>query len=86
MTKPVFILYLCANMLRIITIALIIGLIYRVLTRFIFPVVNITSAANDHLKKMQDQINEMNRNNTPPPAQRKNIKKEGDYIDYEEVK
>lgn len=72
-------------MLRIITIVLVIGLIYRVLTRFIFPVVNITSAANDHLKKMQDQINEMNKNNAAP-VQRKTVKKEGDYIDYEEVK
>ncbi len=72
-------------MLRIITIVLVIGLIYRVLTRFIFPVMNITSAANDHLKKMQDQINEMNKNNAAP-VQRKTVKKEGDYIDYEEVK
>jgi fructose-specific phosphotransferase system IIC component len=72
-------------MLRLITIVLIIGLIYRVLTRFIFPVMNITSAASDHLKKMQDQMNEMNKNNAAP-VQRKAVKKEGDYIDYEEVK
>ena len=71
-------------MLRIITIILVVGVIYRILTRFIFPVVHITSAANDRLKQMQDQINEMNRKNTEH-TQKKPVKKEGDYIDYEEV-
>jgi hypothetical protein len=69
---------------RIITWILVIGIIYRVLVRFIFPVVHITSAANDRLKKMQDQINEMNQK-AQKEAVKKPARKEGDYIDYEEV-
>ncbi len=53
--------------------------------RFLFPVVHITSTANDRLKQMQDQINEMNRK-AQEDAKRKEVKKEGDYIDYEELK
>lgn len=70
---------------RILTWLLVIGIIYRVLTRFIFPVVHITSHANDRLKKMQDQINEMNRKAQEQQTPKKKVEKEGDYIDYEEV-
>lgn len=69
---------------RIITWILVIGIIYRVVTRFLFPMGHITSATNDRLKQMQDQLNEMTRakeNEQKKPAK----KKEGDYIDYEEV-
>lgn len=69
---------------RIITWLFVIGIIYRVLSRFIFPVVRVTSAANDRLRQMQEQMNEMNRKMNEAPVKNK-VKKEGDYIDYEEV-
>jgi hypothetical protein len=45
--------------------------------------------ANDHMRRMQEQMKDMNNQmNQPPvrPAQNKHAEKEGDYIDYEEVK
>ena len=64
----------------------VIGILYRVINRYILPVFRITSAANSKMKQMQDQMNEMNSkiNNNNPTV--KKSRKEGDYIDYEEVK
>jgi hypothetical protein len=74
---------------RIITWLFVIGIVYRVVSRFLFPVARITSATNDRLRQMQEQMNEMNRKmadqNNQAPAKRK-VKKDGDYIDYEEIR
>ena len=72
-------------MFKFLTYLLVIGIIYRVITRFFFPVANISKQANDRLKQMQDQINEMNRRKAEPTVQKKTSGKKGDYIDYEEV-
>ncbi len=64
--------------------------VYNILNKYIFPIFRITSAASNHMKQMQDQMNEMNKrmnanqaqNNQPP----RKVKKDGDYIDYEEIK
>ena len=73
--------------LRFITLIFVIGILYRLFSRYILPVFRITSAANDHLRQMHDQLKEMDRkvndNNSRTTTR---IKKEGDYIDYEEVK
>jgi hypothetical protein len=38
------------------------------------------------MRRMQEQIKEMERNmNQPPPSARK-VKRDGDYVDYEELK
>jgi hypothetical protein len=77
-------LYLCVMLFRIVTWIFVIGFLYRILSRFIFPVVRITSNTSDRLRQMQDQLNEMNRkmaNDNKPK-----VKKDGDYIDYEEVR
>ena len=65
-----------------------IGIIYYILSRFIFPVFRITMFANKNMQQMQDKIREMEQkmNQTPAPSQKSNKKKDGDYIDYEEVK
>ena len=46
------------------------------------------TGTNDRLRQMQDQMKDMNNrmNNTAQPHSSPNIKKEGDYIDYEEIK
>jgi len=71
---------------RLITILFVVGFLFRVLFRYVFPIFHITSTATSRLRQMQDQMKEMeqkiNTNNTPKPSG----KKEGDYIDYEEVK
>jgi len=72
---------------RIITWIIVIGFVYRILSRFIFPVVRITSHANDAMRKMQEQMNEMNqRMNEKQPSKNTPVQKKGDYIDYEELK
>jgi membrane protein insertase Oxa1/YidC/SpoIIIJ len=70
---------------RIITWIIVIGFVYRILSRFIFPVVRITSTTNDRLRQMQEQMNEMNKKMAEKPQKNK-VQKEGDYIDYEELK
>ncbi len=69
---------------RVITWLFVIGIIYRVLSRFVLPIFRITTATNDRLRQMQDQMRDMNHKvneNTAKPQ----VKKEGDYIDYEET-
>jgi hypothetical protein len=65
----------------------VIGIVYRLLSRYILPIFRFTTVANDRLRQMQDQMKEMyrkvNSNNSTP---NKRVKKEGDYIDYEELK
>lgn len=72
---------------RIITWAIVIGFVYRLMKNFIIPVSRVTSATNERLRQMQDQLkemdNRMNQQNRPAPSPKK---KDGDYIDYEEVR
>jgi hypothetical protein len=77
-------------MLKDIIILLLIGyLVYKVLSRFVLPIINVTAAANSHMRKMQEEMNarmkEMD-NHKNQPGPKKKVEKEGDYIDYEEVK
>jgi hypothetical protein len=51
----------------------------------IFPALNIGSATSERLRQMQDQLNEMNRRANETTQQKPSRKKDGDYIDYEEV-
>ena len=69
---------------RIITWAIVIALLYRFVVRFLFPVVHITKATNDRLQQMQKKMEEMEQKNNSNQSKPKT--KEGDYIDYEEVK
>jgi hypothetical protein len=74
-----------AMLIRIITWIFVIGIIYRLLSRYIIPIFRITTAHGDRIRQMHDQMNGMDRNaNTG--ASKKPVKKEGDYIDYEEVR
>lgn len=72
----------------IIVLALVIFLITRILNRYIRPIFRITTMANDNMRRMQEQMKEMqnNMNQAPPAPARKKAEKDGDYIDYEEVK
>jgi len=69
---------------RIITWLFVIGIIFRLISRYILPIFRITVVTNDHLRQMQDQMKEMDRK-VNENAAKKTGKKEGDYIDYEEA-
>jgi len=73
----------------IIVLGLVIFLIYLILNRYILPIFRITTAASSNIRKMQEhmqaQMKEMDRNMNQP-TQKKTVEKEGDYIDYEEVR
>ena len=73
----------------IIVFALISYLVYLVLNRYILPIFRITTAATGNIRKMQEhmqaQMNEMERNMNQA-SQKKKVEKEGDYIDYEEIR
>jgi hypothetical protein len=82
--KYKFALPLQARMKFIITLFAI-GLLLRFLVRYIIPVFRITSMTGDRLRQMQDQMNNMERKANEHNA-KATVKKEGDYIDYEEVR
>lgn len=80
-------------MIKVIIIwGIIFYIVYNLLSKYIFPVVRVTSAASSQMRKMQQQMEEMNRKmeeqNRQQQQQQKQkpLKKEGDYIDYEELK
>lgn len=74
--------------LRVLLWSFIIVMIFRFIARFVFPILNITRLTQDRLRQMQQQMEDMQqKQSNPPPAQQQTQKvKEGDYIDYEEVK
>jgi len=75
--------------MKFIIIVFAIGILIRVLVRYILPVFRITSMANEQMRRMQEQMKDMeqrnNQQSNPNPV-RPGSKKEGDYIDYEEVR
>lgn len=78
-------------MLRLIFWLFVFGLIFRVVFSYLLPLFRITSATNSQMRKMQDQMREMERqmHEKQQAAARKQVNpvnKEGDYIDYEELK
>jgi septal ring factor EnvC (AmiA/AmiB activator) len=81
-------------MIKVIIIwGIIFYILYNLLSKYILPVVRVTSAASSQMRKMQQEMAEMNRKMSEqqqqqqqPPKQQKPLRKDGDYIDYEEVK
>lgn len=61
-------------------------------SRFVLPVLRITNVANDHMQRMQQQMEaqqqEMRRQqqNQQQQTRARSVDKEGDFIDYEEIK
>ncbi len=71
-------------LLRILFWGFILFMVFRFIFRFVFPILQITKTARDRLQQMQKQMEEMQHKSNPP--QQKSTTKEGDYIDYEELK
>jgi len=78
--------YLWSPMLfRILLWAFILVMIFRFIVRFVFPILNIARATQDKLRHMQQQMEDMQKQQAPPQAKTGQVR-EGDYIEYEEVK
>lgn len=71
---------------RFITILFVIWILARLLFRYILPIFRITAVANSRIRQMQDQMREMDQKMNNHNAPRTSGRKEGDYIDYEEIK
>ncbi len=71
--------------IRIITWIIAVGVIYSLLNRYIFSFFRINMSTNEQLKDMQKQLKDMDKKMSQNNAPKKK-RKEGDYIDYEELK
>lgn len=69
---------------RVLTWIILGAVIYRLLNRYVLPIFHLSASANHRLKDMQRQMHEldkkMDKNN------KNSRKREGDFIDYEEIK
>jgi hypothetical protein len=70
---------------RILLWTFILVMIFRFIARFVLPILSITRVTQDRLRQMQQQMEDMHKQQSAPPQQAQKVK-EGDYIDYEEVK
>jgi hypothetical protein len=74
-------------MLRFIVYTLGIIFLYRFIVNFLWPMLQVTRTAGKRIREMQQQMNDMQQ-----PQNNQHVKsnppcmKEGDYIDYEEIK
>ncbi len=60
---------------------------FRFVTRFLLPVIQVTRKAKAHMRDMQEQMDQMQQQaNNPTPTPKPPKVQKGDYIDYEEVK
>lgn len=64
---------------------ILIYVIYRLVKGVVFPALHISSMVNNKMKDMQQRMQEMEQQQLRQ-QERRNKKKEGDYIDYEEIK
>lgn len=74
--------------IRVITWIIAVWVISSLLNRYIFPVFRTTANTTDQLRDMQKQLHEMNKKLSKQQQQKPSMfrkKKEGDYIDYEDV-
>ena len=69
-------------MLRIFLLLLLFVWLFRFVLRFVLPVLKITSGVRRQMKNMQQQSGS---NPYTAPGRTQKVR-EGDYIDYEEVK
>lgn len=73
-------------MLKVIFWIIVISIILRIIFYFVLPILRVAFTATNQMRRMQKQMKEMERNmNQPPPSARK-VKRDGDYVDYEELK
>ena len=79
------------NLIRLAAQIFLIYLIYKLFVNVIIPIYRSSKQIKKQFGEMQDHMQNMQgqtRSQTPPPepAKKTTTKKEGDYIDFEEVK
>ncbi len=78
------------NIFRLAAELFLIYILYKLIFEFIVPVYNSTKKIKkqfgDMQEKMQQDMNAMNSKRAQPPPPETKVKREGDYIDYEEIK
>lgn len=72
-------------MMKIILWTLLFYVLFRFITRFVLPILKVTRMASSRMRDMQQQMEEMQQKANTPPAPERKVK-EGDYIEYEEIK
>ncbi|MCB0698481.1 MAG: hypothetical protein KDC11_01485 [Chitinophagaceae bacterium] len=71
--------------IKFIIFAILFFFIGRFIVRYVLPIFKITMVTHNKLKDMQQQMQNMQRQQEAK-SKPSNKVKEGDYIDYEEVK
>jgi hypothetical protein len=62
-------------------------MLFRFITRFVWPILKVTRMASNRMREMQQQMHEMEQKaNAQHQPHTQSQVKEGDYIDYEEIK
>lgn len=74
-------------MLKYIFLAIIIYLLYNLVTKFILPVYTTTKRMQDQFRNIREQQNKYQNQQQPQATpQKQPEEKQGEYIDFEEVK
>jgi len=78
------------NIFRIAAELFLIYILYKLIFEFIIPVYNSTQKIRKQFgemqTKMQQDMNAANTRNTTAQQERPKVKREGDYIEFEEIK
>ncbi|RYY21873.1 MAG: hypothetical protein EOO04_17260 [Chitinophagaceae bacterium] len=70
---------------KILVWSFVLVMIFRFVVRFVLPILRITRSAQDKIRQMQQQMNDMHSQTQKQPEKGSQLK-DGDYIEYEEVK
>ena len=73
-------------LLRVILYGLLIYILYKVVFDLIIPVYKTTQKIKRGFRDMHNQMNQQSSSQQPPSPKPDKKEKEGDYIDFEEVK
>lgn len=76
-------------MVKVIIVSIIVLWLLNKVYKAVFPFLQMSSAASNHMRQMQEQMKEMERRMEETKArqnQPKRSKIDGDYIEYEELK
>lgn len=64
---------------------ILIYVIYNLVRKILFPMFQVTKMVNEKMRDMQEKMQEMDQQSRQTQQRTQQVK-EGDYIDYEEVK
>lgn len=60
------------------------AILYRIITRFILPILNMSRMVHQKMDAFKKQVDDMQQR--PAKEERSKPRIEGEYIDYEEIK